>query len=396
MKYIVILCDGMADLPVEELGGMTPMEKANTPNMDALAAQGTVGMVKTIPQGFTPGSDVANLCVLGYNPEESYSGRSPLEAVSIGIPVNETDTIFRANFVALSEDEDYDNKTMQDYSAGLIPTEQVKVLAEDLNKQLGLDNAKLYAGNSFRGIMVCGERLPAIDNTPPHDIARQVIGQYLIKDDKLADICRRSYDILKNHPINIKRQSEGLKPANSIWIWAQGYTPSYQNFEEKYGLKGAIISAVDLLKGIGICAGMSTPDIKGATGDFHTDYAAKGKAAVELLADHDFVFVHIEAPDECGHSFMLKEKVRSIELIDEKIIGYIREQLSGTQYKMLVLPDHATPVMQGCHIADPVPYMVYNSTNVVHNTIKYNEKAAGECELLEQGYKLMHQFLKRQ
>lgn len=402
MKYVVILGDGMADEPIKELGNKTPLQYANKPMMDYMAKHGEVGMVYTIPEGMVPGSDTANLSVMGYNPETYYSGRSPLEAVSMGVKLLDSDVTFRCNLVTLSEEGDYDEKIILDHSSDEISTEEARELIKAVNEHFKNSEIEFFPGISYRHLMLWHEGPDDFDLTPPHDILGQKITDYLPKGkqkDIIYKMMKESYNFLQNHPININRKKCGLKAANSIWIWGQGRKPLLPSFEEKYGLKGSVISAVDLIKGIGICAGLDSIDVEGATGNIHTNFTGKAMAAVaELKKGKDFVYVHLEAPDECGHRNELDNKVKSIELIDEKIIKIIKEELdtAGEEYKMLILPDHPTPIRLRTHTADPVPYLIYQNTKEKLNPIQsYDEISAlksNHCFL--KGHELMNYFLK--
>ncbi len=367
MKYLVMLCDGMADEPNEALGNSTPMEKANKPCMDSLAAKAEVGIVKTVAEGLKPGSDVANLSVLGYEPAVYYSGRSPLEAASIGIDLKDTDVTLRCNLVTLSDEEDYEKKTILDYCADDISSEEAKILIEYIQEKLGNDKFRFYPGVSYRHCLVWsnGNPHPGV-LTPPHDITGKVITDYIPKGeavDELYDLMKKSYDLLKDHPVNQARIARGKRPANSIWLWGEGTKPLLDNFSEKFGIKGSMISAVDLLKGIAICAGMNSVDVDGATGYIDTNFDGKCKAAIEEFKNGaDLVYVHVEAPDECGHRGEIENKVKAIEMIDEHILGPVVEFLKGyDDFAVLVCPDHPTPLSIRTHTSTPVPYLIYDS-----------------------------------
>lgn len=385
MKYLVMLCDGMADEPNEALGNSTPMEKANKPCMDSLAAKAEVGIVKTVAEGLKPGSDVANLSVLGYEPAVYYSGRSPLEAASIGIDLKDTDVTLRCNLVTLSDDEDYENKTILDYCADDISSEEAKILIEYIQEKLGNDVFRFYPGVSYRHCLVWsnGNPHPGV-LTPPHDITGKVITDYIPKGeavDELYDLMKKSYDLLKDHPVNKARIARGKRPANSIWLWGEGTKPLLDNFSEKFGKKGSMISAVDLLKGIAICAGMNSVDVDGATGYLDTNFDGKCKAAIEEFKNGaDLVYVHVEAPDECGHRGEIENKVKAIEMIDEHILGPVVEFLKGyDDFAVLVCPDHPTPLSIRTHTSTPVPYLIYDSKNEINSGVKvFCEKEARE------------------
>ena len=400
MKYIVVLCDGMADYPVDALGGKTPMEVAKKPNLDRLARFGETGLVKTVADGLKPGSDVANMSVMGYDPKTCYTGRSPLEAVSIGVKMLDTDIVFRCNLVTLSDEENYSDKTMVDYSGGDISTEEAHELIKAVEERFGNDVFKFYGGVSYRHCLVWqGGTLDLGKMTPPHDISGRVIGEYLSKGENakpLIEMMKESFELLNNHPVNKKRVALGKRPANSIWLWGEGTKPSLPNFYEKYGLRGAVISAVDLLKGIAKCAGMDAPEVEGATGYIDTNFVGKAECALKELETKDFVYIHIEAPDECGHRNEPENKVRAIELIDEKIVGTLLPELRKFgEYKIMALPDHPTPIKTRTHASDPVPYLIYESTkehdsgilSFTENTAKLSGNFVGV------GYTLMDKFL---
>ncbi len=394
MKYVIVLGDGMADRPLEELQGMTPLEYAKTPHMDLLAATGEIGMVHTIPDGMSPGSDTANLSVLGYDPKVYYSGRSPLEALSIGVDMKPTDVSLRCNLVTLSEEENYEDKKIIDHSSGEISTEDAAILIEAVKKELETEIYKFYVGTSYRHLLIL-EHGQAAELTPPHDVLGQTIGQFLPKDAMLCEMMRKSYDILVNHPINVERKKKGLNPANSCWFWGAGTRPALSSFEEKTGLKGAMVSAVDLLKGIAVGASMKNIFVEGANGGLHTNYEGKAQAAVDALAkeQYDFVYVHVEAPDEMGHQGSAEKKIQAIQYLDERVIAPIYTGLkqAGEEFRMLVMPDHPTPVSIRTHTGDDVPYLFYDSTKCLHHTWKYNEKEAAQagnriakgCEMID-------------
>lgn len=401
MKYLVMLCDGMADEPNEALGNSTPMEKANKPCMDSLAAKAEVGIVKTVAEGLKPGSDVANLSVLGYEPAVYYSGRSPLEAASIGIDLKDTDVTLRCNLVTLSDEEDYEKKTILDYCADDISSEEAKILIEYIQEKLGNDVFRFYPGVSYRHCLVWsnGNPHPGV-LTPPHDITGKVITDYIPKGeavDELYDLMKKSYDLLKDHPVNKARIARGKRPANSIWLWGEGTKPLLDNFSEKFGIKGSMISAVDLLKGIAICAGMNSVDVDGATGYLDTNFDGKCKAAIEeFKKGADLVYIHVEAPDECGHRGEIENKVKAIEMIDEHILGPVVEFLKGyDDFAVLVCPDHPTPLSIRTHTSTPVPYLIYDSKNEINSGVKvFCEKEARETgNYIEKGFTMMNYFL---
>ena len=383
MKYAVVLYDGMADYPVDALGGKTPMELAKKPLFDRMASKGEVGLVRTVAAGLKPGSDVANLSVLGYDPAVCYTGRSPLEAISIGVKMSDTDVALRCNVVTLSDEENYDDKTMVDYSAGDISSEDAAEIIKTVQEHFGGGEFDFYPGVSYRHCLIHhGGTTELGTMTPPHDISDRVVGSYISTAEsakKLTAMMRESYDLLKDHPVNKRRIAEGKRPANSIWLWGEGTKPQLENFEEKFGMKGCIVSAVDLLKGIGIGAGMLVPEVEGATGYIDTNFEGKAKAAVEALENGcDFVYIHIEAPDECGHRAEPENKVRSIEIIDEKVLPILLEALEKyDDYKVMILPDHPTPIKTKTHASDPVPYMIYHKKGEKDSGVdSINEKTA--------------------
>ncbi|MBQ6888338.1 MAG: cofactor-independent phosphoglycerate mutase [Lachnospiraceae bacterium] len=382
MKYVVVLGDGMADEPIEALSGKTPLEYANTPMMDELSKKSEVGMVHTIPDGMSPGSDTANLSVLGYDPKKYYSGRSPLEALSIGIPMKDTDIALRCNIVTISEDDvPFEEKTIIDHSSSEISTEDCAVLLEAVRKELETEIYKFYVGTSYRHCLIW-DKGEVVTLTPPHDVLGQVIGKHLPSDKALYEMMKKSYDILVNHPLNIERKKQGLNPANCCWFWGAGTKPMLSSFEEKTGKKGMMISAVDLLKGIAVGAGMGVVEVEGANGGLHTNYEGKTQAAVKALTEdgYDFAYIHVEAPDEMGHQGSVERKVQAIEYLDSRVIAPLVESLKAknVDFRMLVLPDHPTPIRVRTHTADNVPYMLYDSTAEQSNAWNYNEKEGRE------------------
>ncbi|MBE5733940.1 MAG: cofactor-independent phosphoglycerate mutase [Clostridiales bacterium] len=402
MKYVVILGDGMADYRQPSLGGKTPLMLANKPYIDQLAKQSELGLCKTVPCGMKPGSDVANLSVLGYNPKECYTGRSPLEAASIGIALDETDVTARANLVTVSNEENYVDKTMVDYSAGEISTAEAKELIEFLAKELDNEDYKLYAGISYRHCLVMKNGVIAGDLTPPHDITGKPVKEHLPKSEqgkKLLSIMERSYALLKDHPVNLKRIAQGKNPANSLWFWGEGTKPNMQSFKDKFGLNGAIISAVDLLKGIGKLTGMQVIEVEGATGNYDTNFVGKADACLDALKNGaDFVYVHMEAPDECGHHGDAKNKIYSIEQIDEKVVKKVVEGLkaTGEDFAVLIAPDHPTPISIMTHCSDPVPYLIYKSNRAYPSTATAytEEQAESTGNFVDKGYQLIEKLIK--
>ena len=387
----------MADEPLEQLGGKTPMEAAQTPAMDALAEQGTVGLVSTVPQNMKPGSDVANLSVMGYDPSASYSGRSPLEALSVGVAMEDTDVIFRCNIVTVTEAEPYEKKTILDHSSGEISTEDADILMDAVREAFNNEEFSFYTGTSYRHITVWknGE---VLELEPPHDHLGQVIGEFLPSHPKFRAMMEKSFAILNDHPLNVKRAAEGKNKANSLWFWGAGTKPALRNFKEKTGLSGTMISAVDLLKGIAVGAGMQVVNVPGANGSLDTNYEGKAQAALEALLNggSDFVYIHVEAPDEMGHQGQTQHKVQSIEYIDKKIVAAVKAGLeaAGEDYRILVLPDHPTPIRCRTHTSDPVPFVLYDSTKPVHQGCAFSEKGARESGIfIEHGYDLIQKLI---
>ena len=402
MKYAVVLYDGMADYPVPALNGKTPMELAKKPLFDKMAQKGRVGIVRTVAPGLKPGSDVANLSVLGYDPKKCYTGRSPLEAVSIGVKMKDSDVSLRCNVVTLSDEANYEDKTMVDYSAGDISTAEAAEIIKSVQEHFGNEEFAFYSGVSYRHCLIVNNGTTDLGTmTPPHDISGKVIGGYLSSSpnaEKLIAMMKESYELLKDHPVNKKRIAEGKRPANSIWLWGEGRKPGLEDFEKLYGVKGSIISAVDLLKGIGICAGMSTPEVEGATGYIDTNFEGKANAAVEeWKKGQDLVYLHFEAPDECGHRNEPENKVRAIELIDEKVLPVILGYLDncGDDYKVMILPDHPTPITTMTHAPDPVPFMIYHKNGErmsgVDSINENSAKATGDY--VDFGPSLMKTFI---
>lgn len=399
MKYIVVLGDGMADEPLEALGGKTPLEYAQTPCMDSLASMGHMGLVQNVPSGMAPGSDVANLSVLGYDPKRSYSGRSPLEALSVGVKMEPDDVIFRTNIVTLTEEEPYAEKTILDHSSGEIATKDADVLMDAIRSAFNSETVQFYTGTSYRHIMVW-KKGKLVSLEPPHDHLGTQIGPWLPKEPMLREMMEESFPILNAHPMNLARVEAGKHKANSLWFWGAGTKPSLQNFEEKTGLKGAMISAVDLLKGIAVGAGMKVYQVPGATGSLDTNYEGKAQAAVNALLEDgcDFVYIHVEAPDEMGHQGLIHEKVQSIEYLDQRLIALVKKAMddSGEDYRMLILPDHPTPIRVRTHTGSPVPFLLYDSTHPEKKKAKYSEAEAAATEDFEpDGYQLIDRLIQK-
>lgn len=390
----------MADEPIPDIGNLTPLEKADTPTMDRLAKSGEVGLAYMVPEGMSPGSDTANLSVAGYDPKIYYTGRSPLEALSIGVPLKDTDVAIRCNIVTLSEEEEsYEEKRILDHSSGEISTEDAAVLLEAVKQGLKQEGYEFYVGTSYRHLLVWNQG-KMVELTPPHDILTQKIGAYLPEDLVLRDMMKKSYDILQCHPLNIKRKELGYNPANSIWFWGAGTKPQLPSFEEKNQKKGVMISAVDLLKGIGIGSGMQVAQVAGANGGLHTNYAGKAEAALSALLEEgfDFAYIHVEAPDEMGHQGLVQEKIQSIEQIDRQIIKRMVEKLTEAKedFRMLILPDHPTPVRVRTHTSTPVPYLLYDSRKTLGCVKNYSERTAEEQNITwKRGYELMDYLLEK-
>jgi 2,3-bisphosphoglycerate-independent phosphoglycerate mutase len=401
MKYVIIIGDGMADHPIRELKGLTPLQAALTPNMDKLSAEGILGMVKTIPKGMPPGSDVANLSILGYNPAKFYSGRAPLEAASIGVKLKKDDAVYRCNLVTLKFNRNKTSALMEDYSSGHISTKEADELIKDIDKNLGSDKIKFYTGVSYRHLMVWSKGISELETVPPHDILGKDISEYQPVgngDDALRKIMVDSVDILENHPINKKRMKQGKNPANSIWLWGQGRKPKIPTFKEKYSLKGSLVSAVDLTKGLGIYAGFEILKVPGITGYLDTNYKGKAEAALKSLKKVDLVYVHVEAPDEAGHSGKYKDKIKAIEDFDKLVVGTIIKGMRNfDEYKILLMPDHATPIELRTHTDEPVPFVVFDSRKKrLNNNAGFNEDILSRKDLVifEKGHKLMDFFIK--
>ncbi len=402
MKYVVVLGDGMADWKIDSLGNRTCLEAAKTPTLDKIAPLSEVGLCKTVPDGMKPGSDVANMSVLGFDPHEYYTGRSPLEAVSMGLKLAETDVTLRCNLVTLSDEENYEDKTMVDYSAGEISTEEAAELIAYLKEHIDGDDMKLYAGISYRHCLLVNNGVTGHDLTPPHDISDKPIKGHLPKGtcaDKYLDIMKKSAQLLKDHPVNKKRIAAGKRPANSVWLWGEGTKPALSAFSSLRGLKGSVISAVDLVRGIGLLADMSVIEVENITGNYDTNFAGKAQAAAEAMISGkaDFVYIHMEAPDECGHQGDPAHKIYSIEQIDEKVVSALISSFekAGEDYAMLVTPDHPTPCACKTHVSEPVPYLIYtNVKNLGNGAARYTEDEAAKTGVyVADGYKLIERLL---
>lgn len=396
MKYVVFLCDGMADYKLEQFDNKTPLETAYKPNMDKYSKKAVIGTVKTVPDNLSPGSDVANLSVMGYDSDIYYTGRSPLEAASIGVKLKDNETSFRANLVTLSGEGKYEDLTMADYSAGEIRTEDSKKIIEELQSVLNDEKTSIYPGVSYRHLLVLSDKTLDGKLTPPHDISKRPVKEYLPKDEQILNLMKKSYEFLKDHPYNKKRILEGKNPASSIWVWGEGKRPKMDSFFDKFHVKGSVISAVDLIKGIGILTGMRSIDVPNVTGNIDTNFDGKAQACIDALKEgDDFVYVHMEAPDECGHRFEADNKKLAIELIDEKVIGPVTSYLeeSGEDFAILVLPDHPTPVSTGTHARDEIPFFAYCNKKEVNGDV-YNEDTGAKSSLnIKKGHELMGKFL---
>lgn len=398
MKYIIVLSDGMAGRPLEELGGKTTLEAADTPNFDRLAEKAEIGLASMVPEGMVPGSDTANLSVMGYDPKLYYTGRSPLEALSIGVDMAADDVSFRCNLVTLTEDGGaYEDQKIIDHSSSEISTEDSTVLLEALKEGLKREGYEFYAGTSYRHLLIW-KHGKVLELTAPHDILTKTVGEYLPKDSVLLDMMKKSYEILKDHPINVERKKQGLNPANSAWFWGAGTRPALASFEEKTGKKGVMISAVDLLKGIAVGADMDRIIVEGANGGLHTNYEGKADAAIHALLEdgYDFAYVHVEAPDEMGHMGSMTDKITAIENVDGRVVARITEAMdrSGEDYRLMILPDHPTPICVRTHTSEPVPYMIYDSRKAIDGIHTYNEKEAARSTCIwKDGYRLIDHLL---
>ena len=398
MKYIIVLSDGMAGRPLEELGGKTTLEAADTPNFDRLAEKAEIGLASMVPEGMATGSDTANLSVMGYDPKIYYTGRSPLEALSIGVDMAADDVSFRCNLVTLTEDGGaYEDQKIIDHSSREISTEDSTVLLEALKEGLKREGYEFYAGTSYRHLLIW-KHGKVLELTAPHDILTKTVGEYLPKDSVLLDMMKKSYEILKDHPINVERKKQGLNPANSAWFWGAGTRPALASFEEKTGKKGVMISAVDLLKGIAVGADMDRIIVEGANGGLHTNYEGKADAAIHALLEdgYDFAYVHVEAPDEMGHMGSMTDKITAIENVDGRVVARIMEAMdrSGEDYRLMILPDHPTPICVRTHTSEPVPYMIYDSRKAIDGIHTYNEKEAAKSTCIwKDGYRLIDHLL---
>jgi 2,3-bisphosphoglycerate-independent phosphoglycerate mutase len=401
MKYVVIIGDGMADRPVKDLGGKTPLQVASTPNMDRLVREGIPGKVRTIPPGFHPGSDIANLNILGYDPREFYSGRAPLEAASIGIMLKENDVAYRCNLVTLKYNKDKTKAVMADYSSGHISTEEARELIQDISEKIGMEQISFHPGVSYRHIMVWSSGAVDVECTPPHDITGKDIADYLPVgegEDKLREIMLRASGILEGHAVNRERTRRGDNSANSIWLWGQGKKLLLPSFKEKYDLAGSLVSAVDLMKGIGIYAGFEILEVPGITGYLDTNYVGKAEAALKSLDKLDICCIHVEAPDEAGHAGNYVDKIKAIEDFDNLVVGTVLHGIETfDESKILVLPDHATPVAVRTHTEEPVPFVVYDSREKKNNdNFSFDETITEKENILfiEEGYRLMDYFIR--
>lgn len=401
MKYLVLLCDGMADYPSDVLSGKTPMMLANKPNIDFCAANGEVGLVKTVADAFKPGSDVANLSVMGYDPHLYYTGRSPLEAASIGVKMDSSDIATRCNLVTLSDEEDYKEKTMLDYCADDISSKEAEELVKFLEEKLSEDDLHFYVGVSYRHCLILKNGLGgSFEATPPHDITGRKITDYLPENERFLSLMKKSHELLKDHPVNLKRIEKGLRPANSIWLWGSGNKSEMPSFESRFSLKGCVISAVDLIKGIGKLTEMQVCEVEGATGYIDTNFEGKAQAAINAFKEgSELVYLHVEAPDECGHRFEAENKIKAIELIDEKVLKTVKSYLdeSGEDYKIMILPDHATPLSLKTHVSDPVPFVIYHKNAPVSSGVEtVNEETASRTGIfVEKGPEIMSRFINK-
>lgn len=400
MKYLIVVPDGAGDEEIAMLGGKTPLQAAKINHMNQLAQKGMVGMVKTIPDGMSPGSDTANLAVMGYDPAVYHTGRSPLEAASMRINMTDTDVAFRTNLITLTGEGKYEDLVIVDHSAGDITSEESKILIEYIGEKLGRKGLRFYPGVSYRHALIVENGSTDYDLTPPHDVLTKRVGDHLPKGDGvdfITEMMKESYNLLSNHPVNLDRIKRGLNPANSIWIWGQGRKLSLPPFYDKYGINGTAISAVDLIKGIALCGGLESVDVEGATGTIHTNFKGKAQTAIdEFKRGRDFVYLHLEAPDECSHQGDLDGKIKSLELIDEQVIKPILDYLYSTDepFKVLLVPDHRTPLSIRTHSATPVPYVLYDSKNetTAEPDRGFNEASGAKGRFFENGFELTDFF----
>jgi 2,3-bisphosphoglycerate-independent phosphoglycerate mutase len=402
MKYVIVVGDGMADYPIQSLGGRTPLMVARTPHMDWMAKQGEIGLVRTIPDGFNPGSEIANLSIFGYDPVRYYTGRGPLEAASLGVKLEGDDIAFRCNLVTLKIQGE--KIVMEDFSAGHITNGEAKKVILDLNKEMATNEIRFYQGVSYRHLMVLKNGaakfsdLEKLELTPPHDIIGKEIATLLFQmKEPVLTLMNKSQKLLKSHPVNLARESKGLPPANSIWLWGQGRSPQMITMKERFKMDGYVISAVHLIKGIGILAGLEVLEVPGITGYFDTNYDGKAQYALRGLEKKDFVYVHVEAPDEAGHMGDLRLKIEAIEVFDDKIVGAILKGMKAfNRYKVLVLPDHPTPLSVRTHTADPVPYVIYSNEDEATSSRgeTFDEVSAGRSGIsIKKGFELIERFL---
>ena len=400
MRYLIVVPDGAGDEPIAKLEGKTPLQMARMPITDGLAKLGLVGLVKTIPEGIAPGSDAANLSVMGYDPAKFLTGRAPLEAASIGIEMLDTDVAFRTNLITLTGDGEYEDMIITDHSSGDISTEEADQLINAVQGKFGNEKIKFYTGVSYRHCMIVKDGETSYDLTPPHDVLTRRAGDYLPKGEGagfITQMMKESYELLKNHPVNLERVKRGLNPANTIWIWGQGKKPALTSFYDKYKIRGTAISAVDLIKGIALCAGLNSVDVAGATGTLHSNFEGKAEAAInEFEAGKDFVYMHLEAPDECSHQGDLEGKIKSLEIIDEKIIKPLVEYLrsTGEEFRVLIVPDHRTPIALRTHSSDPVPFVLYNSRSqdIVNQSNFFDEISGAKGMYFDSGFSLANYF----
>ena len=403
MKYLVLIPDGMADRPVAALGNRTPMEAAVKPCMDALAARSTVGLVSNVPDGMVPESDTANMAILSFDPKVYSKGRSPLEAISMGLSMTPDETAYRCNVVTISDEGEYEDKIMLDHSADEITTAEADELIKALEAHFGNELRHFYTGVSYRHCILWKDGNDTYDFARPHDIIGRCIRDYLPSEEngggEFRRLMKESFEVLNHHPVNEARRARGLKPANSAWLWSPGKKPRLPDFTEKWGVSGTVISAVDLIKGIGLCAGMKSIDVEGATGNVHTNYDGKAQAAMDAFRDGaDLVYVHVEGPDECGHRAETDNKVRAIELIDQKILKPVYEYLqsSAEDFKILVLPDHPTPIELRTHSREPVPFFLYDSRRDTEGVATYTEATAAETGVyVPDGFTLLERVIER-